>query len=265
MEQAHWTKRLFVEEPELYLPFLEDAIDRAPAEVDVLVGLFGRHGVPQEGRVLDVACGIGRHSVLLAGRGYVVTGIDISPAFVRRAREYAMGACTSPRFIVGDMQAADGVLNSEEPFSAIISMFTSNGYYGREGDVELFSQLRRLAAPGAVLVVLTAHRDWLVRNFEPEGLDKAGGIGILQDRALDLETSTMRSTWQFYEDEGERLKPRLKLEMDHRIYSLHELKALLEEAGWHYAEAYGSDRSADFELGELTLDSKTMWVVARAQ
>ena len=130
--------------------------------------------------------------------------------------------------------------------------------------MSLFRQLRSLAAPGAVLVVLTANRDWLVRNFEPEALEKAGSIRVLQKRTLDLETSCIQSDWEFYEGRGKGLRRRLKLEMEHRVYSLHELKSLLEETGWRYLQGLGSDRGPDFQLGEMTSDSMAMWVVARA-
>ena len=150
-------------------------------------------------------------------------------------------------------------------FNNVINMFTSHGYYGRDGDLSLFRQLRRLASPKAVLVVLTAHREWLVRNFEPEGLDIAGPIRIFQNRTLDLETSTVHNDWAFFEGDGKDLKLRLKLAMEHRVYSLHEFKDLIEESGWSYLKALGSDRGPDFQLEGLTPDSKTMWVVARAE
>ena len=262
---AHWTHRLFVGDPELYLPFLVKAEDRAAAEVDALVDMFGLYRVPARGRVLDVACGIGRHSVHLAQRGYRVTGLDISPLYVQKAIEHAEAAGVEARFAVGDMREVESLLGREIRYDALINMFTSNGYYRRDGDLCIFRQLRRLAAPGAVLVVLTSHRDWMIRNFEPEALDRAGTIGILQERWLDLETSTLRSEWVFFEGEGDNLRHRLKLQMDHRIYSLHEFKGLLEEAGWQYLQGLGSDRGPDMKLEKLTLDSMTMWVVARAE
>ena len=264
MDRSHWTYRLFVEEAEVYLPFLEQAMERAQAECDTLGDLFGRHGVPEKGRVLDVACGIGRHSVPLAQKGYRVTGVDISPLFVKKAREYAASAGVDVRLLAGDMREVERLLGSGVSFDALLSMFTSIGYYGLGGDISLFRQLRGLASPGAVLVVLTAHRDWLVREFQHEGLDRAGPYRALQRRTLDLETSTLRSDWEFYEGEGVNLSLRLKLETDHRVYSLHELKGLLQRAGWEYLAAFGSDRTEGFRLEELTFDSKTMWVVLRA-
>jgi SAM-dependent methyltransferase len=260
-QTIHWTHRLFVEHPELYLPFLESARERATSEVDAIAGIFSELGVPEKGKVLDVACGIGRHSVLLAQRGYQVTGVDLSPLFIYEANKSAQAVGVPMNFVLGDARAVETLVKDCAPFDAVINMFTSNGYYGRNTDLDMFSQLRRLAAPDAVLVVLTVNRDWLVRNFEPEGIDIAGPIRIWQQRRFDLETSSVLNHWEFYEGQGENLKLRLSLDMDHRVYSLHELKALLEEAGWRYLLSFGSERGTEVKLGEPTLDSQNMWVV----
>jgi SAM-dependent methyltransferase len=238
-------------------------MDRAPAEASALVELFGRYGVPATGRVLDVACGIGRLSIPLAERGYRVTGIDISSMYIQRAGEYAAEAGADARFVEGDMRQAEVLLGDEVPFDAFINMFTSNGYYGRDADLDLFQQLRRLASPGALLVVLTINRDWLIRNFEPEGLERAGHIRVLQNRTLNLETSSIHSDWEFYEGQGEGLRLLLKLEMEHRVYSLDEFKALLEEAGWDYLQGLGGHRGTEIRLDNFTYDFMEMWVVAQ--
>ena len=41
--------------------------------------------------ILDIGCGTGRHAIELAGRGYQVTGIDLSRNQLVRAREKAQG------------------------------------------------------------------------------------------------------------------------------------------------------------------------------
>jgi SAM-dependent methyltransferase len=60
-------------------------------------------------RVLDVGCGVGRWSRLLAGRGAQVTGIDISPTMIAQARRRATQAGLHPRcrFITQDLAALD--------------------------------------------------------------------------------------------------------------------------------------------------------------
>lgn len=55
--------------------------------------------------VLDVGCGTGSLSVLAAADGHRVTGIDLSPAMVHRARDKAAGLGLDATFAVGDAGA----------------------------------------------------------------------------------------------------------------------------------------------------------------
>ena len=259
---VHWTHQLFVENAELYLPFLEQAKGRAHQEVEALSGLFAEHDVPSGGRVLDLACGIGRHSILLPKMGYDVTGIDISPLFIEKAREYAASENSDARFILGDALNIAQLLAEEPPFDACVNMFTSHSYYGREGDLRMFGDVADVSAEGASLVVMTVNRDYLVRHFEAEGSHSAGSVTIREKRRLDLETSWMMNTWDFYEGTSEE-SPRLSVELNNRVYSLHEMRALLEESGWNYRNGFGSESTGEISLAPLDVDSSRMWVVAQ--
>jgi hypothetical protein len=55
----------------------------------------------------------------------------------------------------------------------------------------------------------------------------------------------------FLHEKGQDLKPKAKLRIRHRVYSLHELRALLERAGWRYAKSYG-----EFDLTPFQADSE---------
>jgi SAM-dependent methyltransferase len=67
-------------------------------------------------RVLDFACGAGLTSAWLAARGAIVTGIDISPASVRRAQEVVAHLGLEARFIAGDVDGALG----DETFDRVV-------------------------------------------------------------------------------------------------------------------------------------------------
>jgi cyclopropane fatty-acyl-phospholipid synthase-like methyltransferase len=54
------------------------------------------------GRVLDSGCGTGEHALLAASRGADVTGIDVAPTAIARAREKAAQRGLHARFEVGD-------------------------------------------------------------------------------------------------------------------------------------------------------------------
>ena len=153
---SHWTHRLFVDNADLYLPFLEAAVPRADAEVGVMVDRFDELGIPPDARVLDAGCGIGRHSVPLASRGYdVVTGFDLSSLYLEEARLAAEAAGVNLRLIQGDTRELGRLLRDEAPFQAVVNMFTSHGYYREDADLRFFRDLHSLAVPGAALVIET--------------------------------------------------------------------------------------------------------------
>jgi cyclopropane fatty-acyl-phospholipid synthase-like methyltransferase len=54
------------------------------------------------GRVLDSGCGTGEHALLAASRGADVTGIDVAPTAIERARQKAAERGVSARFEVAD-------------------------------------------------------------------------------------------------------------------------------------------------------------------
>jgi 2-polyprenyl-3-methyl-5-hydroxy-6-metoxy-1,4-benzoquinol methylase len=55
-------------------------------EVDFLIDLME---LPRQSQILDIGCGVGRHSLELARRGYRPLGIDISEEFIRYATKIA--------------------------------------------------------------------------------------------------------------------------------------------------------------------------------
>ncbi len=95
-------------------------------------------------RILDVACGSGRHTIGLAKRGYRMTGFDLSRALLAEARKAARLAQVKPMFVEGDMRR----LRFTNAFDAAISMFTSFGYFDRpEEDREVLQGIARALHP----------------------------------------------------------------------------------------------------------------------
>jgi SAM-dependent methyltransferase len=68
------------------------------------------------GKVLDVGCGAGEHTILLTRLGYDVLGIDYSPNAVEQARENAAAKGVDARFEVGDAMNLGG----EQVYDTII-------------------------------------------------------------------------------------------------------------------------------------------------
>lgn len=64
--------------------------------------LLGRLGPGRDRTALDLGCGEGRHTVLLARRGYAVTALDLEPLALRKARSAVRAAGVRARFARGD-------------------------------------------------------------------------------------------------------------------------------------------------------------------
>ncbi len=182
---------------------------------------------------------------------------------VEYAIEYAASEGVEAEFLTGDAVSIDRLLVDSPAFDACINMFTSHSYYGRDGDVRMFSGVGQLTRVGGVLIVMTIHRDYLVKNFAPEEWQTAGEYCIFERRRLDLEKSHVFNTWDFYHNEERIPHLRLRLDFDNRVYSLHEVRSLLEEAGWTYRRGLGTERWDSVELTPLEIDSSRMWVVAQ--
>lgn len=75
---------------------------RDPATRDAWRSLLLEHLPAAPARVADLGCGTGTLSMLLAGQGYDVDGVDLAPAMIKRAQAKASTAGLDVSFSVGD-------------------------------------------------------------------------------------------------------------------------------------------------------------------
>ncbi len=121
---------------------------RLTREEPFLTGIFDRHGVR---RVLDLACGTGRHAVRLAERGYEVTGVDLNAESLESARSHAAQRGVEVSFVEGSFLELGRVVPG--PFDAVYSVGNSLSFSETEEDV--LQALRGFLAvlrPGGVAV-----------------------------------------------------------------------------------------------------------------
>lgn len=200
--------------------------------------------IGERGRVLDAPCGFGRHSVALARRGYRVTGVDFSETELGRARAAARAASLSIDFLCQDMRD----MEFAGEFDLAVNLFSSIGYFSDDEDRLLLDRFWRALAPGGEFVIDTRNRDHFVRHVTPEEI--VAGVRI--ENTFDPETSRVRGVWH-RADGGERIG-----ETEFRLYSAHELRAMLRPERWRRVDLYGGLDGAPF-----TLDSPRLVLIAR--
>jgi 2-polyprenyl-3-methyl-5-hydroxy-6-metoxy-1,4-benzoquinol methylase len=85
-------------------------------QCDFIEDVLSRRGIVKGARILDAGCGVGSHAIELARRGYVVSGIDLSPQFITEAQRRAGEAALPVTFRVGDILG----LSAASPYDAIL-------------------------------------------------------------------------------------------------------------------------------------------------
>ena len=133
-------------------------------ECDYLESLFVKYG-RKPSTVLDIACGTGGHALILARRGYRVTGIDSSRAMLNRAMSKAAGqGVKDVTFLNMDMRS----IRLDGTYDVAISMFSAANYLLSLKDLsELFRGVRRCLSNGA-LFIFDFWNGLAVLNLRPE-------------------------------------------------------------------------------------------------
>lgn len=100
--------------------------DYKEAEI-FMTNLLSHLNPPASSKILDLACGKGRHSVFMAEKGYNVTGVDLSMQSIEYARQFEKPGL---KFDVHDMRE----VYQEGEFDYIFNLFTSFGYFSDENE-----------------------------------------------------------------------------------------------------------------------------------
>lgn len=201
----------------------------APEQVDFVVSVLG---IEPGAAVLDLPCGVGRHSLELARRGYRVTGVDRTAAYLQAARETAAAEDLELELIQADMRE----FVRPGAFDAAINLYTSFGYFEDPAEDRLVAEnFWRSLKPGGALVMQMMGKEVLARIFSPRDWQE------LPDGSLFLQERTVTDDWSWVENRWILVKEEQRREwaVSHRLYDGAGLKALLLDVGFESVALYG--------------------------
>ena len=192
--------------------------------------------LPAGARLLDIACGLGRHALEFARRGYQVTAFDWSEPFLEQARQKAAEAGVEIAFVRGDMRA----MEFDTGF---------DGAYLWENTFGMFSDADNLAVLRGVARALKPDGRFVVSNNAPRTIGTPGRtwrgdpekdewVSLLEYEPFDVRqhrNSLLVTLWNTRT--GERKQHRWST----REYTFPEMTRMLAEAGLCFAEVYGDD------------------------
>jgi len=118
-----------------------------------LVGLVdsGRLDSRTNPRAIDLGCGSGANSVLLAEHGFDVTGVDFSPVALGKARALASEHGVTATFVQGDLTASH-IPGVDGPFDLLVDYGTLDDLKGARRDA-MAATIIRLSKPGAIFLL----------------------------------------------------------------------------------------------------------------
>jgi SAM-dependent methyltransferase len=157
-----------------YHLIFEDWPTTIARQAGVLTPLLRGLGVPAAGRVLDASCGIGTQAIGLAEAGFAVTGTDLSPGAVERARREAEARGLTASFAVADLRRLER--DVAETFDAVVSC--DNSFAHMLTDDDLAAAARGLAActrPGGVALASVRPYDELAAERPAATLPRVAG------------------------------------------------------------------------------------------
>jgi len=176
-------------------------------------------------RVLDAPCGAGRIAFHLARAGCIVTGLDLRPQFIARAKAAFRREKLTARWVVSDLRS----LSFSEEFDAIYNWFGSFGYFSDAEYADLVRRYARALRPGGRLLIDEPNRESVLRHFLP----RMGDDSNYNVDHWDGRTQRCISKWYI----NGKLDPKNVSSM--RFYTPAQMRALFERAGLRVEAAFG--------------------------
>ncbi len=212
----------------------------------------------ESGLILDLGCGTGRMTRLLAKAGYDMIGVDVSEEMLMIARDISAGKADGILYLLQDMREFElyGTVR------AVISVCDSMNYIMEEEELsQVFSLVNNYLDPGGIFIfdlnTVYKYEELLKDNTICENREE--GSFIWENFYDKEERVNEYDLTLFIREEGELYQ---KYEETHfqRAYSIQTIRELIEKSGLKWIGVYDAERG-----GEVREDSERVYFVAKEQ
>ncbi len=189
--------------------------------------------IPEHGKILDLACGKGRHSMYLNALGYDVTGVDLSENSIAYAKQFENETL---HFEVHDMCQP-----MNQKFDAVFNLYTSFGYFDNdENNLKTIMAIKDELNDFGFGVIDFMNSDYVIKNLVPEDDRTIQNIAFHQKRYA--KDGYIFKDIQFsYKNEHYSFQERVK------AFTLQDFESLFEQAGVHLLDVFGDYKLRKFD------------------
>ena len=187
-------------------------------------------------RILDLACGFDRHSLELARRGFAVTGVDITPDYVRYATQQAQAEQLNARFFCSDIRD----VHFYNEFDVVLNMADGAvGYLENEDENrKIFRVIADALKPGGKHFMDIMNGRYAQTHFPCKLWDAGTKSLTLSNFEWEPDTKTLIYGQISYAYGEPLTKPEMTEGNPIRLYSLEEIRALYQDLGMAVVDSY---------------------------
>jgi ubiquinone/menaquinone biosynthesis C-methylase UbiE len=196
-------------------------------------------------RILDLACGFGKHLIFFLKKGLCAFGLDIMHPYLR----YAMGKMPvtfrrKPPLVIGTMTRLPF---QEETFEAVVSLFNSFGYRPMDApdpDMAILREVARVLRTGGQFLVEVPNKQPVIKMVRTTPQTIQCGRDFLIHEFWDYDTRrTILFNRTFFNIRGGITEAGYCL----RLFTLRELTALFQNAGLGVRRIFGDYDGAKYD------------------
>jgi len=195
--------------------------------------------------ILDVPCGFGRHSIEFSKRGYKVTGVDISQTFIKGLNEKINAEKLNIKALQADILSIQ--LNAQ--FSGAVCLGNSFGYFNFDKMNIFVEKVSASLETGSKFIINSGMiAESILPNLLNYSKNKSytvGNITMEVSNSYYVDDSYMVSSL-LYAKEGKTEEHSFK----HYVFTLGEVKRLLQSHKLKIISTYSSPSKADYNLGD---------------
>lgn len=182
--------------------------------------------IPEGGKILDLACGKGRHSIYLNTLGYDVTGVDLSEQSIIKAKQFENEKL---KFEVHDMTKP-----YPDTFDAVFNLFTSFGYFEDDScNLKTIASIKKELNPYGFGVIDFMNVNYVINNLVPENIKTVDGIDFHQKRSVQNGYIVKDITFEI-DETTHHYQERVK------ALTLNDFEVLFNNAGVHLLDVFGN-------------------------
>jgi SAM-dependent methyltransferase len=200
-------------------------------------------------KILDLACGFGRHANRLAALGHQVTGIDLTEGFLQLARQDAAARDVIVDYRQGDMRH----LEDKSAFDVVLLMFTALGYFDDEENLQVLRSIARALRPGGFLAFDIQNRDTFLKGYLPYFVMEKEGNLMIDRHTYNSEGGRLYNQRIVIRQGVRRDKPFFV-----RMYNPTEIRDLLGQVGLTVLKMFGG-----WDSEPISTESRRMIIIAR--